>query len=261
MLTKKLLTSFSTAALLLASLGALAAPFTQAPLPYAKDALAPVIDSKTMDIHYSRHHLAYINNLNAQAETTPELASLSLEQMMQKMSTFNAAVRNNGGGHYNHQLFWELMAPVGKGGEPSAALKAAIERDFGSLTAMQTAFNQAAATRFGSGWAWLIVNKDGKLQVTSTPNGQPLNGFGRGAGTTYSGSRCLGACVLSGVSKSSWRLQPGLVATGKLAKSQRAICCRQQLILCLKLEAAVPLCYTAVFLFAGNAYGTQSHCL
>ncbi|CAM5221322.1 superoxide dismutase [Alishewanella longhuensis] len=170
MLTKKLLTSFSTAALLLASLGALAAPFTQAPLPYAKDALAPVIDSKTMDIHYSRHHLAYINNLNAQAETTPELASLSLEQMMQKMSTFNAAVRNNGGGHYNHQLFWELMAPVGKGGEPSAALKAAIERDFGSLTAMQTAFNQAAATRFGSGWAWLIVNKDGKLQVTSTPN-------------------------------------------------------------------------------------------
>lgn len=170
MFAKKLLTSFSTAALLLASLGALAAPFTQAPLPYAKDALAPVIDSKTMDIHYSRHHLAYINNLNAQAETTPELASLSLEQMMQKMSTFNAAVRNNGGGHYNHQLFWELMAPVGKGGEPSAALKAAIERDFGSLTAMQTAFNQAAATRFGSGWAWLIVNKDGKLQVTSTPN-------------------------------------------------------------------------------------------
>lgn len=170
MFAKKLLISFSTAALLLASLGALAAPFTQAPLPYAKDALAPVIDSKTMDIHYSRHHLAYINNLNAQAETTPELASLSLEQMMQKISTFNAAVRNNGGGHYNHQLFWELMAPVGKGGEPSAALKAAIERDFGSLTAMQTAFNQAAATRFGSGWAWLIVNKDGKLQVTSTPN-------------------------------------------------------------------------------------------
>lgn len=170
MFAKKLLTSFGTAALLLASLSALAAPFTQAPLPYAKDALEPVIDSKTMDIHYSRHHLAYINNLNAQVESTPALATLSLEQMMQQMSTFNAAVRNNGGGHYNHQLFWELMAPVGKGGEPSAALKAAIERDFGSLTAMQTAFNQAAATRFGSGWAWLIVNKDGKLQVTSTPN-------------------------------------------------------------------------------------------
>lgn len=170
MLAKKLITSLSTAALLLASLSALAAPFTQAPLPYAADALEPVIDAKTMDIHYGRHHLAYINNLNTQTETTPELAKLSLEQMMQQMSKFNAAVRNNGGGHYNHQLFWELMAPVGKGGEPSAALKAAIERDFGSLDAMKTAFNQAAATRFGSGWAWLIVNKDGKLQVTSTAN-------------------------------------------------------------------------------------------
>jgi len=170
MLAKKLITSLSTAALLLASLSALAAPFTQAPLPYAADALEPVIDAKTMDIHYGRHHLAYINNLNAQTESTPELAKLSLEQMMQQMSKFNAAVRNNGGGHYNHQLFWELMAPVGKGGEPSAALKAAIERDFGSLDAMKTAFNQAAATRFGSGWAWLIVNKDGKLQVTSTAN-------------------------------------------------------------------------------------------
>lgn len=170
MFANKLLTSLSTAALLLASLSALATPFTQAPLPYAKEALEPIIDAKTMDIHYSRHHLAYINNLNAQVDSFPELASLSLEQMMQQMSTFNAAVRNNGGGHYNHQLFWELMAPVGQGGEPSSALKAAIERDFGSLTAMQTAFNQAAASRFGSGWAWLIVNKDGKLQVTSTPN-------------------------------------------------------------------------------------------
>lgn len=170
MLTKKLLTSLSTAALLFASLSALAAPFTQAPLPYAKDALEPIIDAKTMDIHYSRHHLAYINNLNAQVESFPELANLSLEQMMQHMSTFNAAVRNNGGGHYNHQLFWELMAPVDQGGEPSSALKTAIERDFGSFTAMQAAFNQAAASRFGSGWAWLIVNKDGKLQVTSTPN-------------------------------------------------------------------------------------------
>lgn len=170
MFVKKLITSLSTAALLLLSLSALAAPFTQAPLPYAADALEPVIDAQTMDIHYGRHHLAYINNLNAQAETTPELAKLSLEQMMQQMSTFNAAVRNNGGGHYNHQLFWALMAPIGKGGEPSTTLKAAIERDFGSFDAMQTAFNQAAATRFGSGWAWLIVNKNGKLQVTSTPN-------------------------------------------------------------------------------------------
>lgn len=170
MFAKKLLTSLSSATLLLMSLNAFAAPFTQAPLPYAAEALAPAIDAKTMEIHYGRHHLAYINNLNAQVETFPELATLTLEQMMAKMSTFNAAVRNNGGGHYNHQLFWELMAPNGQGGSPSSALKAAIERDFGSLDAMKTVFNQAAATRFGSGWAWVIVNKDGKLQITSTAN-------------------------------------------------------------------------------------------
>lgn len=170
MFASKLITSLSTAALLLASLNVLAAPFTQAPLPYPANALEPAIDAKTMEIHYGRHHLAYINNLNAQAEATPELASLSLEQMMQQMSKYNAAVRNNGGGHYNHQLFWQLMAPAGQGGEPSTALKAAIERDFGSLEAMKTAFNQAAASRFGSGWAWVIVNKEGKLQITSTAN-------------------------------------------------------------------------------------------
>lgn len=170
MFVKQLISSLAAATLLLVSLSALAAPFTQQPLPYAKDALEPIIDAKTMDIHYSRHHLAYINNLNAQVESTPELGALSLEQMMQQMSKFNMAVRNNGGGHYNHQLFWQLMAPVGQGGAPSAELKAAIERDFGSLQAMQSAFNQAAASRFGSGWAWLIVTKDGKLQVTSTAN-------------------------------------------------------------------------------------------
>lgn len=170
MFVKQLISSLAAATLLLVSLSALAAPFTQQPLPYAKDALEPIIDAKTMDIHYSRHHLAYINNLNAQVESTPELGALSLEQMMQQMSKFNMAVRNNGGGHYNHQLFWQLMAPVGQGGAPSVELKAAIERDFGSLQAMQSAFNQAAASRFGSGWAWLIVTKDGKLQVTSTAN-------------------------------------------------------------------------------------------
>ena len=170
MLKSSLLKSISTATLLLASLSAFAAPFTLAPLPYAANALEPVIDAKTMEIHHGRHHLAYVNNLNAQVENFPKLAELSLEQMMQQMSSFNAAVRNNGGGHYNHQLFWQLMAPVGQGGAPSAALKAAIERDFGSLDAMKTAFNQAAASRFGSGWAWVIVNNDGKLQVTSTAN-------------------------------------------------------------------------------------------
>lgn len=170
MLAKTLVKSFSTAALLMASLSVFAAPFTQAPLPYTSDALEPVIDAKTMEIHYGRHHQAYITNLNAQAETTPELAKLTLEQMMAQISKYNTAVRNNGGGHYNHQLFWQVMAPVNQVGEPSAALKAAIERDFGSLDALKTAFNQAAATRFGSGWAWVIVNGEGKLQVTSTAN-------------------------------------------------------------------------------------------
>lgn len=170
MLKSSLLKSISTATLLLASLSAFAAPFTLAPLPYAANALEPVIDAKTMEIHHGRHHQAYVNNLNAQVENFPKLAELSLEQMMQQMSSFNAAVRNNGGGHYNHQLFWQLMAPVGQGGAPSASLAVAIERDFGSLDAMKTAFNQAAASRFGSGWAWVIVNKDGKLQVTSTAN-------------------------------------------------------------------------------------------
>lgn len=170
MLKSTLLKSISTAAFLFASLSALAAPFAQAPLPYAANALEPVIDAKTMEIHHGRHHLAYVNNLNAQLENFPKLEELSLEQIMQQISSFNLAVRNNGGGHYNHQFFWQLMAPVGQGGAPSATLTAAIERDFGSLDALKTAFNQAAASRFGSGWAWVIVNKDGKLQVTSTPN-------------------------------------------------------------------------------------------
>tara|TARA_R110002126_G_scaffold185121_4_gene333582 strand:- start:3700 stop:4386 length:687 start_codon:yes stop_codon:yes gene_type:complete len=144
--------------------------FTLAPLPYAADALAPVIDKETMQIHHGRHHQAYVNNLNGQVETFPELAQLPLEAIMSRMSRYNAAVRNNGGGHYNHQLFWQLMAPQADVGEPSPALKKAIERDFGSVVAMKNAFNQAAATRFGSGWAWLIIDSNNKLVVTSTSN-------------------------------------------------------------------------------------------
>lgn len=147
-----------------------AEPFTLAPLPYAADALAPVIDQETMQIHHGRHHQAYVNNLNGQVATFPDLATLPLEAIMSRMSRYNSAVRNNGGGHYNHQLFWQVMAPPGQGGEPSVALYAAIKRDFGTLEALQKAFNQAAATRFGSGWAWLILDKDNKLVVTSTAN-------------------------------------------------------------------------------------------
>lgn len=147
-----------------------AEPFTLAPLPYAADALAPVIDQETMQIHHGRHHQAYVNNLNAQVATFPELATLPLEAIMSRISRYNDAVRNNAGGHYNHQLFWQIMAPAGQSGEPSVELYAAIKRDFGSVEAMQSAFNKAAATRFGSGWAWLVLDENNKLVVTSTAN-------------------------------------------------------------------------------------------
>lgn len=166
-------TAFRTmASVLLGSLlpGLAAAQFTLAPLPYASDALEPHIDKATMEIHHDRHHAAYVNNLNAQVKTYPELANLSPEAIQGQMSKFNAAVRNNGGGHYNHDLFWKLMAPEGQRGKPSAALEAAIQQAFGSMEEMKKRFDQAAVTRFGSGWAWLVVGADKKLAITSTPN-------------------------------------------------------------------------------------------
>lgn len=149
---------------------AMANPFTLPTLPYAFDALEPSIDKETMQIHHGKHHQAYITNLNAQVQTYPELASMSLEKIMANISKYNPAVRNNGGGHYNHALFWTLMAPTGKTGTPSATLQKAIDRDFGSMDKMKEAFEKAGATRFGSGWAWVIVTADKKLAVTSTPN-------------------------------------------------------------------------------------------
>lgn len=156
--------------MLLYSTAVLAQPFSLPSLPYKSDALEPYIDKLTMDIHHGLHHQGYINNLNAQITNYPQLETMSLEEIMSQISSFNTAVRNNGGGHYNHDLFWKIMAPAGTGGKPSAALAKAIDRDFGSLENMQEKFNSAAATRFGSGWAWLIVNSDNKLMVTSTPN-------------------------------------------------------------------------------------------
>lgn len=146
------------------------AQFSLPALPYPTDALEPHIDKATMEIHHGRHHAAYVNNLNAQVKNTPELAGVSLEAMQQQMSRYSVAVRNNGGGHYNHDLFWKVMAPAGQGGKPSAALEAAITGAFGSAEAMTKRFDQAAMTRFGSGWAWLIVTPDKKLAVTSTAN-------------------------------------------------------------------------------------------
>jgi superoxide dismutase, Fe-Mn family len=142
-------------------------------LPYAKEALEPSIDARTMEIHHGKHHATYISNLNAALEKHPELADASIEQLLSDLSAvpedIRTAVRNNGGGHYNHSLFWQLMAPAA-GGAPEGDLAAAIDAELGGLDAFKEAFAKAGATRFGSGWAWLVVKADGSLAVTSTPN-------------------------------------------------------------------------------------------
>ncbi|WP_039866510.1 superoxide dismutase [Pedobacter sp. BAL39] len=137
-------------------------------LPYATDALEPHIDKLTMEIHHGKHHQAYVTNLNKALEGKPE-ATQSIEDIVKNISKFPAAVRNNGGGHFNHSLFWEVLAP-NKGGEPKGELAEAINAAFGSFADFKTKFADAGATRFGSGWAWLIVTADHKLAVTSTPN-------------------------------------------------------------------------------------------
>jgi Fe-Mn family superoxide dismutase len=169
-LLKRLLSSLA-ALLVLLSLAAPAwAQFSLPPLPYAPEALEPAIDATTMTIHHDRHHGAYVANLNGQIKANPALAQLSLDALQGQISRFPAAVRNNGGGHWNHSQFWTVMAPPGQGGTPSEALLAAINASFGSLEAMQTQFSQAAAARFGSGWAWLIRRADGSLAITTTAN-------------------------------------------------------------------------------------------
>jgi len=136
-------------------------------LPYAYDALEPYIDARTMEIHHTRHHGAYTQNLNNLIAGT-DAESLAIEQILADVSKYPAGVRNNGGGYYNHNLFWKFLSPHG-GGKPSGELLKAIESAFGSFEAFREKFSTAAATRFGSGWAWLVVS-EGKLVVTSTPN-------------------------------------------------------------------------------------------
>ncbi len=135
-------------------------------LKYSFDALEPHIDAMTMEIHHDRHHNAYVTNLNKAIEGT-DAENMSLEDLMANISKYPAGVRNNGGGHYNHTLFWEILGP--NGGAPSGKLNDAINSAFGSLDGLKEKMNAAGATRFGSGWAWLIV-KDGNLEVCSTPN-------------------------------------------------------------------------------------------
>tara|TARA_Y100001954_G_C15604036_1_gene499509 strand:- start:149 stop:778 length:630 start_codon:yes stop_codon:yes gene_type:complete len=137
-------------------------------LAYSFDALEPHIDTMTMEIHYSRHHKAYFTNLQAAISGT-EMEDLSLEEILKNISKYPTAVRNNGGGHYNHTLFWSIMSPNG-GGQPSGALADTINKSFGSFENFQETFNNAAKTRFGSGWAWLSVKEDKSLCVCSSPN-------------------------------------------------------------------------------------------
>ena len=136
-------------------------------LPYAYDALEPHIDARTMEIHHSKHHNGYTTKLNAAVEGTP-LEGKTIEEVLANLDLSNAAVRNNGGGYYNHCLFWEIMGP--DAGEMSAELNDAINAAFGSFEGFKDAFSKAAATQFGSGWAWLCVHADGSLEVCATPN-------------------------------------------------------------------------------------------
>lgn len=143
-------------------------PFEQPKLGYEYNALEPHFDAQTMEIHYSRHHNAYVTKLN-EAIAGSEWTDKSLEELMGMVSKLPAGIRNNGGGHYNHSLFWTVLTPNG-GGNPTGEIASAIDASFGSFDKFKETFNTAAATRFGSGWAWLIVNGEGKLEVTSTPN-------------------------------------------------------------------------------------------
>ncbi len=142
--------------------------FTLPELPYPKDALTPHIDARTMEIHHGKHHAGYTKKLNAAIEGTA-LASQSIEEILAGVSAHSSGVRNNGGGFYNHSLFWQIMSPDG-GGEPGGDLAAAVNHRFGSFEDFKDAFSRAAATQFGSGWAWLLVDKAGQLAVTNTPN-------------------------------------------------------------------------------------------
>jgi Fe-Mn family superoxide dismutase len=147
-------------------------PFTLPTLPYAYDALEPHIDAQTMEIHYTKHHQAYTDKLNAALEKYPELSNQTIEELLGNLDAvpedIRTAVRNNGGGYYNHMLFWNMMTPSYE--EPSEGLASAITNAFGSMEDFKTKFAEAAATRFGSGWAWLTRDADGKLEVISTAN-------------------------------------------------------------------------------------------
>jgi Fe-Mn family superoxide dismutase len=161
-------------------------------LKYAHDALEPHIDAKTMEIHHGKHHAAYVNNLNAALEKYPELQEKSLEDLIKDIKTLpqdiQNAVRNNGGGHWNHSFFWEILSPTRQDGSQMPRLAEAVNKSFGSFTAFQEEFAKAAMGRFGSGWVWLIKKDDGSLAICSTPNqDNPLMNIAEVQGTPILG--------------------------------------------------------------------------
>ena len=190
--------------------------FTLPALPYATDALEPHIDKLTMEIHHGKHHQAYVTNLNKALEGKPE-ADSSIDDIVKNISKFPMAVRNNGGGHYNHSLFWTLLSPSG-GGEPTGELAAAITSTFGSFADFKTKVQEAGATRFGSGWAWLIVTPEKKLAITSTPNqDNPLMDLPEIVkGTPILGIDVLGTCLLFKISKHAPCLLSGYLECDQL---------------------------------------------
>lgn len=143
------------------------------PLPYDYAALEPNIDAETMRLHHDKHHAAYVNNLNEALEEYPDLQSRSVEELLQDLDSvpeeIRAQVRNNGGGHFNHTMFWQIMSPEG-GGDPTGSLAEEIRETFGSVEQFKEQFNQAGANRFGSGWVWLVRNREGQIQIVTTPN-------------------------------------------------------------------------------------------
>lgn len=161
--------------------------FTLPKLPYAYDALEPAIDARTMEIHYTKHHQGYTDKLN-QALEGHELADASIEEILGQASKLSPAIRNNGGGFYNHSLFWENLRPAGGDNQPTEELASLLTKNFGSVDEFRTKFSEAAATRFGSGWAWLVKQADGSLIVGSTPNqDNPLMDLAETKGTPLLG--------------------------------------------------------------------------
>lgn len=148
----------------------LANPFNLAPLTYSTDALEPAIDKETMELHYGKHHKAYVDNLNKALVGQPALQNKTLEQLLANVGNAPAAIRDNAGGHWNHTFFWKSMAPVKRAGPISPELKAALDKHFGSVDVFKTQFRDAGVSRFGSGWVWLVVTNDGQLVITSTAN-------------------------------------------------------------------------------------------